>query len=248
MTMGKRMTTPINATAFPARPERSNGMNSGRTARKLAVLAILVSAGMLQACGTRDGMSTGSIPDDYRTRHPISLSEAEHTLDIPVAAGDNRLTTAVADNVRGFAASYKSGSTGTVYIQRPSGSANTVAAGLAARQVRQILVSAGVPSSRIVDTSYSASPDGDAAPLRLGYVAVTAMTGQCGNWPEDLTNVTFNNRNWHNFGCATQNNLAAQIANPMDLAAPRGMSPIDAERRSVAIGTYRTSGSGTIGN
>ena len=53
---------------------------------------------------------------------------------------------------------------------------------------------------------------------------------------------TTDNKHYANFGCATQNNLAAQIANPGDLIAPRGMTPIDAERRSNVIETYRTGG------
>ena len=98
---------------------------------------------------------------------------------------------------------------------------------------------AGVAPGKIMETRYAASPNGDASPIRLSYVAVTAMTGQCGQWPEDLSDNTFANKNWYNFGCASQSNLAAQIANPVDLVGPRGMSPIDAERRAVVIDTYR---------
>ncbi|MEQ8736971.1 MAG: CpaD family pilus assembly lipoprotein, partial [Hoeflea sp.] len=76
------------------------------------------------------------------------------------------------------------------------------------------------------------------------YLAISASTGQCGRWPDDLAADTSENKHWANFGCAYQNNLAAQIANPGDLIAPRGMSPIDAERRSQVIQTYRESGAG----
>lgn len=201
-------------------------------------LAVTAMAGLLQACA-RDPLMTNAIPDDYRTRHPITLSEAEHTLDIPVSASDGRLTVSVADNIRGFSQSYRATSSGIVQIQMPSGSANAAAASRMAKQIRTTLAGSGVPSSKIVQTTYAAGPTGDAAPIRLSYVAVTAMTGQCGEWPADLTDNTYRNKNWHNFGCATQNNLAAQIANPMDLVAPRGMSAIDAERRSVVIDGYR---------
>ena len=68
-------------------------------------------------------------------------------------------------------------------------------------------------------------------PFALSFVGVTAMTDQCGQWPEDLMMNSMANKNWHNFGCASQNNLAAQIANPNDLFTPRGETPIDAERR-----------------
>jgi len=202
------------------------------------LLALLTTAALAQGCA-RDPMSTGAIPDDYRTRHPITLSEAQHSLDIAVSAGDNRLTVGVADNIKGFAQSYTATSSGVVQIQVPTGSVNSAAASILKRQVRSVLMSSGVPSAKIVETPYRAAPSGDAAPIRLSYIAVTAMTGQCGQWPEDLSDNTYSNKNWYNFGCASQNNLAAQVANPMDLVGPRGMSPIDAERRSVVIGNYR---------
>lgn len=221
---------------FPHRSGRRTGL----------VVVAALAAGLLQGCA-RDPMTTNAIPDDYRTRHPITLSEAEHSLDIPVSASDGRLTTAMADNVRGFAQNYTSMSTGIVNIQIPSGSANSAAASRMAKQIRSTLSGAGVASGKIMETRYAASPNGDASPIRLSYVAVTAMTGQCGQWPEDLSDNTFANKNWYNFGCASQSNLAAQIANPMDLVGPRGMSPIDAERRAVVIDTYRgkTSSSST---
>ncbi|MBN7807528.1 CpaD family pilus assembly protein [Agrobacterium rosae] len=202
------------------------------------VLALLTTAALAQSCA-RDPMSTGAIPDDYRNRHPITLSEAQHSLDIPVSAGDNRLTVGMADNIKGFAQSYAATSSGVVQIQVPTGSANSAAASILKRQIRATLASSGIPAAKIVETPYRAAPSGDAAPIRLSYIAVTAMTGQCGQWPEDLSDNTYSNKNWYNFGCASQNNLAAQIANPMDLVGPRGMSPIDAERRSVVIGNYR---------
>ena len=202
------------------------------------VIALLTTAALAQGCA-RDPMSTGAIPDDYRTRHPITLSEAQHSLDIPVSAGDNRLTVGMADNIKGFAQSYAATSSGVVQIQVPTGSANSAAASILKRHIRATLASSGIPAAKIVETPYRAAPSGDAAPIRLSYIAVTAMTGQCGQWPEDLSDNTYSNKNWYNFGCASQNNLAAQIANPMDLVGPRGMSPIDAERRSVVIGNYR---------
>jgi pilus assembly protein CpaD len=206
--------------------------------RRLALAGLLVaSAGLVQGCASRDGMSTGAIPDDYRSRHPITLSEAEHTLDVPIASGDSRLTVGVSDAIRGFAASYASSSSGSIVIMTPDGSANSAASANARKQIRTVLTGAGVPARKISETRYAAT--GSSAPIRLSYMAITAMTHPCGNWPEDLSNDTFSNKNWQNFGCASQSNMAAQIANPMDLVTPRGMSPIDAERRSNVIGLYR---------
>ena len=107
------------------------------------------------------------------------------------------------------------------------------------REIRGLFVAAGVPATRLVETSYLAESNGDAAPIRLSYHAITAKTAPCGNWPTDLVTNTSQNRNYENFGCASQSNLAAQIANPSDLIAPRNMSPIDATRRGQVIKDYR---------
>ncbi|MEM1317919.1 MAG: CpaD family pilus assembly lipoprotein, partial [Pseudomonadota bacterium] len=73
----------------------------------------------------------------------------------------------------------------------------------------------------------------------VSYHTVQASVERCGKWPEDLAGSNLDNRNWHNFGCANQNNMAAQIANPSDLVAPRGMTQADAERRNNVIEDYR---------
>jgi len=212
-----------------------------RSLYRIAMTALMIgSAAMLAGCGTnKDNMSTGAIPDDYRTRHPITLNEVEHTLDIPIASGDHKPANGVQDSIGGFASDYLPTSSGTIQIMLPHGSANSGAAANVRAQIKKVLTARGVKSNRIIETSYQASPTGDAAPVRLSYVAITAVTNQCGEWPEDLQNNTFSNQNYHNFGCATQSNLAAQIANPMDLVTPRAMAPIDATRRSNVIGLYR---------
>lgn len=211
--------------------------------RVVLASAVLASLVVTAGCGTKDGMTTGSIQDDYRTRHPITLNEVEHALDVPVSSADTRLTVGMRDAVGGFASDYAANSSSIVQILIPQGSPNSGAAHHLAKQIRSTLIEGGVPSSRIVQTSYEAGATGDAAPIRLAYVATTAVTNPCGEWPEDLANDTLNNRNWQNFGCATQANLAAQIASPMDLVTPRKQAPIDAARRSEVINTYRSDGS-----
>jgi pilus assembly protein CpaD len=209
--------------------------------RLVLAAVILGTSSVLVGCGNmnKDRMSTSAIPDDYRTRHPIMLSEVEHTLDVPIASGDHKLTSGLRDSIGGFANEYLSSSSGTIQIMMPQGSANSGAASVMRTQIRDVLTTRGVKANRIIETTYQAQANGDAAPVRLSYVAMTAMTNPCGEWPEDLTNNTSANKNYENFGCATQSNLAAQIANPMDLMTPRAMAPIDATRRSTVIGLYR---------
>ncbi|WFU09136.1 CpaD family pilus assembly lipoprotein [Rhizobium sp. CB3090] len=216
--------------------------NAPRITRpRFAALALIMMAATVSGCaGSPDGMTTSAISDDYRQRHPIVLTEKEHHVDIPVIAGDRRITTGARDTVRGFVQDYKAHASGTVEILAPGGSANAPGVSSFRRQIRQELVASGIPSARIVDSYYQTSGPGDAAPIRLRFMATTATTNACGQWPEDLSANAFDNQNYYNFGCATQNNLAAQVANPTDLIAPRAMSPIDTDQRSKVIDNYRS--------
>ncbi|PHR23674.1 MAG: pilus assembly protein CpaD [Hoeflea sp.] len=207
---------------------------------------MLVAVSLLSGCAGWPGHSVtvGAVPDDYRTNHPIVVAEKERTVDIPVASGDRRLTVSMREIVRGAAQSYRSSASGAIRIMVPVGSANAGAASVLSTQVASVLRDEGVPGDRILSSPYHVTSADDAAPIRIAYMAVTASTGECGRWPEDMLANTTENKHYANFGCATQNNLAAQIANPGDLIAPRGMTPIDAERRSTVIETYRTEGAG----
>lgn len=219
------------------RPNTFTG--SARFARMLATGALLLAGTTLAGCASRDGMSTGALPDDYRTRHPIVIAEAEHAIDVPVASSDRHLTLGARDVIRGFASGYRNSATGTVQILVPSGSANAHAASALRKEIRGVLVGAGIPAERLSEASYQAGGDDDAAPIRLSYSAITAKTAPCGNWPKDLVANTIENKNYENFGCASQANLAAQVSNPMDLLGPRAMSPIDAVQRGQVISDYR---------
>lgn len=231
------MTQTNQKTAISARMPREKTMPN-RTLLQIAALGF--AALMLQACanGNRDDLKTGAIPDDYRTRHPIVLAEVEQSIDIPIASGDRSLSIGAQDVINGFIAEYRRTSSGILRIQYPSGAPNSAAVQNMRRTFRQLALQSGVPGGRIQETSYQADANGGLAPIRLSYNSMKATTNECGQWPSDILHDT-NNRNWENFGCATQSNLAAQIANPTDLVSPREMTPIDAKRRTTVIGNYR---------
>jgi pilus assembly protein CpaD len=215
-----------------------------RLLRLATSVAAISLAAVLASCAARpDRVTTSSVPDDYRTRHAITLAEVQHSLDVPIGSGEGKLTTPLRDLVRGFVQDYLALSKSTVSIAVPASSANAGAAHSVKGEIRRVLVEAGVKSNHIVLTSYDPTDASASAPIRLTFVAVTAITGDCGQWPTDLFGPTIrDNTNWENFGCATQQNLAAQIANPADLVGPRGMTPIDAQRRAEVISIYRSDG------
>ncbi len=236
------MTHPLSLRFTKDRPMASLECNAPRAARSsLAAMALIALAAAVSSCASpKDGMTTGALSDDYRQRHPIVLTQAEHNVDIPVSASDRGLTAGARDTVRGFSQDYKAHATGTVELLSPQGAANTPSASALRRQIHRELVANGIPSGRIVDSFYPAGGAGDAAPIRLRFMATTAVTNACGQWPEDLSDNAFDNQNYYNFGCAQQSNLAAQVANPTDLIAPRAQTPIDADQRSKVIDDYRS--------
>lgn len=208
--------------------------------RNIALGVALVS---VTGCAIdKDSLTFTASPEDYRTKHPIIVSEQDKVLDLPVGMYTSKLTYGTSQVISGFAQNYKNSSATQLMILYPKGSANAAVAQRYAKNVAETLQNDGVSASELAMATYDASDYGQQAPIRLVYSAITASTGPCGQWPEDLVLDTSLNVNYHNFGCATQNNLAAQIANPVDLIAPRAVAPIDATRRATAIGAYQKNG------
>ena len=212
----------------------------------MSLKAFFKSAGMLalaaSAAGcspmSRDPIEVGSVPMDYRTNHPIILSEQEQTLDVPVASGQRELNIPVKSNIRAFAAAFANAGTGSLYLTMPTGSPNSSAVRFVEPQILEAIADGGAVSGRVVTQYYDGSAYGSSAPIRLSYRAVAASTAPCGNWPGDLAE-TAENRHYYDYGCSTQKNLAAIIANPVDLMGPRQMSQIDAAQRGAVIEGYQ---------
>lgn len=122
----------------------------------------------------------------------------------------------------------------TLVVEAPAG--DDPAAIQMAWNVKTALVAAGAPDHRIRLISY-AGPD-PRAPVLVGFETVRAVVPQCGTAWGSLGR-TGDNQSASNFGCAVNANLAAQIANPRDIVAPRAMTPSDAGRRSVVFDDHR---------
>lgn len=219
---------------------------AGRSRKYLLAAPILAVAaiGLLSGCANRDSVTVGSVPDDYRTNHPIVISERTEAIDLPVGADSRRMTQSQRETLLGFLDGYDRSAAPTLTILAPAGSANEIAAAATARDFAKLAGRNGVHSSRIVMASYQAEPSETSAPIRVSYAKLRAHTDKCGRWPEDLLE-TSENKHYANFGCSYQNNLAAQMANPADLLGPRKPTTIDAENRDVVIDIYRGEGNGT---
>jgi pilus assembly protein CpaD len=211
--------------------------------RPLALPALTVLGGLmvgLAGCANQiDPLEiTGSVPEDYRRTHPIAIEESVETLDVPVGLHTNRMSGAMRSNVVGFAQRFLDNRSPLIAVVAPSGSANQVTASGIAVEIEDVLRGAGVPASAIDYRVYSAAANESNAPVRVAFSRIVAHTAPCGPWP-DQASENSQNRNYHNFGCATQQNLAAMVANPLDLLYPRGLTTADAARRATVLEKYR---------
>ncbi len=197
-------------------------------------LLIVSFAAALAGCNTTTAQdTTGSIPVAYRDRHPISVKEGKKTLVLFVGAGRGGLSPMQRAEVLAFAQNWKRDATGGVTVERPVGGANDRAANDTLKEALSIIVQAGVPNSGIGVRPYN--------PRERNVMVADA--GPCGLWPDDLgpsyDTRHFENRQYYNFGCATQRNLATMTAEPADLVQPRAEGPAYTAKRTFGIDKWR---------
>jgi pilus assembly protein CpaD len=203
---------------------------------------VLASAALLAGCYTAREVTLESIPDDFRQRHPIVLKEAPRTLELFIGNRRGTLTAAQRAEVLSFAHTWRKEATGGILIDVPSGTPNAESGASAAKEIRSILAHAGIPARAVEVRPHPASDPRKLATLKLHYPKVTADAGPCGLWPHDLGPTYhrehYENRQYYNFGCASQRNLAAMVDSPADLVQPRAEIPSYNGRRTTVLDKY----------
>jgi pilus assembly protein CpaD len=167
------------------------------------------------------------------------LAERPRTLEILVEPKTGRFDRHSAVQLREFAVLYAKFGRGPITIMPPAWPGGPPPI----EPVRQALFRAGARGRTIV-APYPAGPN-IVAPVRLSFVGLKAdVADQCGQWPRDLAIGSgavedWSNKPYWNFGCAYQTALAAEVADPRDLVAPQGETPMDTAMRTRAIESLR---------
>ncbi len=212
-------------------------------ARLRAALLLGLASVVVAGCQS-DRIVTGTVPADYRDRHPIQVNEGTRSVQMFIGSGRTGLTPEQRALAGGFASQWRRYGSGPMIIELPVSVANEVSSGRTVRELRSVLTASGVHPRAIEIKAYQLSAPSNVAPIRLTFTAISAtVASRCHagqdnlgptpspNWPQNYSP--------QNFGCATQHNLAASVANPEDLVQPRAEQPAYAGRRKTVLEKYR---------
>jgi len=193
---------------------------------------------------TGEEVTTASIPEDYRLRHPIAIEEANKSIVVFVGQGRGGLSAEQRADVIGLAQAWVHEATGAINVDVPVGTPNARMAADSMREIHALLGAAGVPPRGMVVRQYHPENPRHMAAIRLSYPKISAEAGPCGLWPDDIgpsikNKSYFENKSYYNFGCAYQRNMAAMVDNPPDLVQARPETPPYTARRSEAYEKYR---------
>ncbi len=207
----------------------------------LAALALLACGVPLAGCGGDRVIANSTTPPDYRVRHPILVGEADYALDLFPTGPNGVLDPRSRDRLREFAQRYRDLGHGQVTVLMPKGGAYNPAESGSLGSIRDMF---GPMGAYVAVSTYPVADPTLAAPVRISFEGVKArLSHRCGDWPNDLASGStaqgWENKTWWNFGCANQNALALQVADPRDLAGPRGERPADTNMRIRAIEAVR---------
>ncbi len=200
--------------------------------QRLALRLSATAAGLCLVATALSGCNSPWLSDDYHPRltdpsrrHPIVMVAETATLDLSGFTVDKGGEARAFLETTKFVRNYRNEGRGPLHIAVPRGAGGNVS-----RRVQNI---------RLVAYNNGVSPDrlrtvvkpGNHGTVTLSYDRIAAVGPSCGDWSEDVTR-NKDNLPYPNFGCATQRNLAAMAANPMDLMYPAVESPRGSETRA----------------
>lgn len=200
----------------------------------LRPFAVLLATASLAACATP---IPGADENAKTSAERFKVKVEEQPEEIRLAMHAQGLSGAQQSALAEFQDNWREGEGRLILIQAPSGAKDPGTAYRMMEGARAFLLDHGVPEEKIDVIGYD--PAGDAAaPLIVGYMRYSAVIPECGkNWPNLARSIK--NQSNPNFGCATNANMAVQMADQGDLVHPRTMTPQDAARRQAVLDKYR---------
>ncbi|HEY1632823.1 MAG TPA: CpaD family pilus assembly protein [Rhizomicrobium sp.] len=190
---------------------------------RLASLAAVLMAG---SCASPYNDGSG-LMNDGAANHPIVVEPTNKSVLVNFAGTDAGLSPQDDARVNQFVMGYMTRGNGAISVSVPRGPGSSATV----TWFGEHLVEMGVSRSHILIGEH------DGPGVQLDFIEYTAHTDECGDWSVNAGD-TASNLPMPNFGCATQHNIAVQVADPRDLVAPRTMDQADAKRRAAIVDKY----------
>src|SRR4051794_7305044 len=149
--------------------------------------ALLGLSAALGACTPQTTeIVTASVSDDYRHRHPIAVTEANHSIVVFVGHARGGLSGSQRTDVTGLALSWVREGTGAVIADVPIDTPNARAAAASFREIQSVLMAGGVPSRPITLRYYRRDEPPTPPTIKLSYPKIAAGAGPCGLLPQGV--------------------------------------------------------------
>jgi pilus assembly protein CpaD len=173
-----------------------------------------------------------------RKSHDIQVVEDTVVLELAMNASEPGLPSAQTNQVSNFLADYISRGRrhGPLIVSVPQNSPWAAQLEQGAADAYSLAYKSGVRDIKRSDYDSNGSSE---APMVLAYTAFRAIAPDCPSLASINLSASATNDPHPSFGCATQANLAAMIADPADLLGARRSDPKDVMRRATVLNKYR---------
>jgi len=193
--------------------------------RVLSVFAVMLAGSCAAPLNSTDDVY------EPEQMHPIAVAPSFESLKVAFSTAQAGLMPDDEAHFTAFVQNYIAHGHGSISVSAPEGEDSQAIIHYFGDRIAEM----GVQPSRILVGTHPVTNNDDR--VEFGYVTYVAHTDECGDWSDDVS-ITASNLPPKNFGCATQHNLAVEVADPRDLEESRPLGPGDAERRTVVTGKY----------
>lgn len=213
-------------------------MSSNRTSGSILArrLLPLLAVAALAACASHPDASSKARSAALTPSEQYPLNAVGRDQEVLLAPHPDGLSAAQTAAMADVAERWLKVGRGEIVIREPLKGVDPRIVAATSLAAESQLLAFGVPSDQVRRAGYD--PGGDASPaVIIAFTTYEAEIPKCGrDWENLSTNA--DNRPMNNFGCAVTADMAAQIADPADIAGPRPDEPADAARRVVVLGKY----------
>jgi pilus assembly protein CpaD len=210
-------------------------MSSNRVSIARALAALSLAAAVAACASTHDASHTAKVDPPITPTEQFAVTVTPHEDRIMLAPHLDRLSPAQTAALSELVDRWRDLGDGVLRIETPTHSGEDVYR--SSTHIEAALIALGVRPDQVKLADYD---PGTAArpPVVVGFTRYEAHGPKCGQDWKSFTHSADNQPN-SNFGCSVTANMAAMIANPADLVAPRESDPADAGRRGVVLTKYR---------